>query len=45
MQYEALPNESGGIFLNIGRQDDFVPFQMNSASVIINVGGNALQVK
>ncbi len=21
MQYEALPNESGGIFLNIGRQD------------------------
>ncbi len=36
MQYEALPNESGGIFLNIGRQDGFVPFQINSATVIIH---------
>ncbi len=36
MQYEALPNESGGIFLNIGRQDSFVPFQIHSATVIIH---------
>ncbi len=36
MQYEALPNESGGIFLNISRQDGFVSFQMNSATVIIH---------
>ncbi len=33
MQYEALPNESGGIFLNIGRQDGFVHFQINSAVI------------
>ncbi len=26
MQYEAIPKESGGIFLNIGRKDGFVPF-------------------
>ncbi len=32
MQYEALPNESGGIFLNIGRQDGFGPFQIYSLS-------------
>ncbi len=36
MQYEALPNESGGIFLNIGRQDGFVSFQINSATVIMH---------
>ncbi len=36
MQYETLSNESGGIFLNIGRQDGFVPFQINSATVIIH---------
>ncbi len=36
MQYEALPNESGGILLNIGRQDGFVPFQIHSATVIIH---------
>ncbi len=35
-QYEALPNESGVIFLNIGRQYGFVPFQINSATVIIH---------
>ncbi len=28
MQYEALPSESGGIFLNISRQDGSVPFQL-----------------
>ncbi len=33
MQYEALPNESGGIFLNIGRQDGFVPFQIHSVKL------------
>ncbi len=33
MQYEALPNESGGIFLNIGRQDGFVPFQIHSVTL------------
>ncbi len=36
MQYEALPNESGGIFVNIGRQDGLVPFQIHSATVIIH---------
>ncbi len=36
MQYEAIPKESGGIFLNIGRKDGFVPFQINSATVIIH---------
>ncbi len=35
MQYEA-PKESGGIFLNIAGQDGFVPFQINSATVIIH---------
>ncbi len=36
MQYEALANEAGGIILlNIDRQDGFVPFQINSATVII----------
>ncbi len=35
--FEALiANESGDIFLNIGRQDGFVPFQINSAIVIIH---------
>ncbi len=33
MQYEALPNESGGIFLNIGRQDGFEPFQIHLVCV------------
>ncbi len=36
MQYEALLNESGDIFLNIGGQDGFVPFQIHSATVIIH---------
>ncbi len=36
MQYEAYPNNPGGSFLNIGRQDGFVPFQIHSASVIID---------
>ncbi len=33
MQYEALPSESGGIFLNISRQDGSVHFQLHSATV------------
>ncbi len=33
MQYEALSNSFGGIFLNIGRQDGFISFQINSATV------------
>ncbi len=36
MQFEALINESGGIFLNIGRQDGFVSFQIHSSTVIIH---------
>ncbi len=27
-QYEALPNESGGIFLNIGRRDGLYPYKL-----------------
>ncbi len=35
-QYEALPNESGGVLLNIGRKDGFVPFLIHSATIIIS---------
>ncbi len=32
----TVPNESGGVFLNIGRQDGFVPFLIHSATVFIS---------